>query len=199
MEDTCPRARSGPARAGTGSRRRIFSSEVTFWAFLFQVLCPGCACREVVRKVQAWPRGGHALAAGTAAYCMARACLPLAMLAGLFSTLAATLQRRVLDGERWRGRRRVKILDGTGFSMPDTPDTPANQKQWPQPGGQKPGCGFPLLRMAGLFCMGSGALLRYAFGSKHDQENHLAQRVLDGLDQGDVLLADRGLCWAHVR
>ena len=186
-----PKGALRPARAGTGSRRRIFSSEVTFWAFLFQVLCPGCACREVVRKVQAWSRGGRALAAGTAAYCMARARLPLAMLEGLFSTLAATLQRRVLDGERWLGRRRVKILDGTGLSMPDTP---ANQNRWPQPGGQKPGCGFPVLRMAGLFCMASGALLRYAFGSKHDQENHLAQRVLDGLDQGDVLLADRGFC-----
>jgi hypothetical protein len=122
---------------------------------------------------------------------MARARLPLAVLEKLFATLAATLERRILDGERWLGERRVKILDGTGLSMPDTP---ANQKRWPQPGGQKPGCGFPLLRMAALFCMGSGALLRYATGSKHEQENHLARELLGGLDQGDVLLADRGFC-----
>jgi hypothetical protein len=107
----------------------------------------------------------------------------------------------------------VKILDGTGLSMPDTPK---NQKRWPQPCGQKPGCGlplrrlrrvrsacdgtalsrhaFPLLRMAVLFCMGSGALLRYAFGNKHDQENWLCRGVLDGLEKDDVLLADRGFC-----
>ena len=66
--------------------------------------------------------------------------------------------------------------------------------------------------MAALFCLGSGALLRYAFGSKHDQEsersgesppififknsgqNHLARGVLGGLEKGDVLLADRGFC-----
>ena len=90
-------------------------------------------------------------------------------------------ERVQLLGHRWvaplvlgiLGERRVKILDGTGLSMPDTP---ANQRRWPQPGGQKPGCGFPVLRMAGLFCLSSGALLRYAFGNKHDQENHDAGR-----------------------
>lgn len=48
--------------------------------------------------------------------------------------------------------------------------------------------------MAGLFCLGSGALLRDAFGSKHNQENWLCRGVLDGLEKGDVLLADRGFC-----
>jgi hypothetical protein len=186
-----PKGALAPASSGANSRRRVFSVEVTFWAFLFQGLWPSCACREVVRKVQACWRGRKALAAGSAAYCMARVRLPLALLEKLFATLAATLERRILDGERWLGQRRVKILDGTGLSMPDTS---ANQQRWPQPGGQKPGCGFPVLRMAALFCMGSGALLRYAFGNKHDQENHLARGVLGGLEKGDVLLADRGFC-----
>ncbi len=186
-----PQGALAPARSGTNSRRRVFDVEATFWAFLFQVLWPSCACREVVRKVQACWRGRKTLAAGSAAYCMARARLPLAVLEKLFATLAATLERRILDGGRWLGEHRVKILDGTGLSMPDTS---ANQKRWPQPGGQKPGCGFPVLRMAGLFCLGSGALLRYAFGNQHDQENHLARGVLEGLEKGDVLLADRGFC-----
>jgi len=186
-----PKGALAPAMSGATSRRRVFSAEVTFWAFLFQVLWPACACREVVRKVQACWRGRKTLAAGSAAYCMARARLPLAVLEKLFATLAATLERRILEGERWLGERRVKILDGTGLSMPDTA---ANQQRWPQPGGQKPGCGFPVLRMAALFCMGSGALLRYAFGNKHDQENHLARGVLDALEKDDVLPADRGFC-----
>jgi len=186
-----PKGELTRAGSGTNSRRRVFTVDVTFWAFLFQVLWPSCGCREVVRKVQACWRGRKAFAAGSAASCMARARLPLAMLEGRFATLATTLERRLLDGERWLGERHVKILDGTGLSMPDTP---ANQKRWPQPGAQKPGCGFPVLRLAGLFCMGSGALLRYAFGNKHNQENHLARGVLDGLNQGDVLLTDRGFC-----
>jgi hypothetical protein len=188
-----PKASLAAAKDGAGSRRRIFSVEGTFWAFLFQVLSPECGCREVVRKVQAWWRGRRRerMSASTAAYCQARSRLPLATLGKLFAALAATLERRILDGERWLAGRRVKILDGTGLSMPDTLK---NQQRWPQPGGQKPGCGFPVLRMAGLFCLSSGALLRYAFGNKHDQENHLARRMLDGLEKSDVLLADRGFC-----
>lgn len=188
-----PKGSLSAAKAGANSRRRIFSIEATFWAFLFQVLSPACACREVVRKLQAWWQGGRKTraSANTAAYCQARSRLPLATLEKLFATLGATLERRVLDAERWLAKRRVKILDGTGISMPDTLK---NQQRWPQSAGQKPGCGFPILRMVGLFCLSSGALLRYAFGNKHDQENHLAKRVLDGLEKGDVLLADRGFC-----
>lgn len=208
-----PKGALAPAKGGANGRRRVFSVEVIFLAFLFQMLWPSCACREVVGKVQAWWRGRKAPAAGSAAYCMARARLPLAVLEKLFSTLAATLERRVLDGERWLGARRVKILDGTGLSVPDTS---ANQKRWPQPGGQKPGCGLPLRRLRRVrsayhgrryrvtrsrcsawlpsFTWAAMLLLRNAFGNKHDQENHLARGVLDGLEKGDVLLADRGFC-----
>jgi len=180
-------------KSGAHSRRRDWSLEVTFWAFLYQVLGPACACREVVRKVQAWckERRRRLVSSDTGAYCLARAKLPLELLGKIFAELAGTLERRMSGREQWLGQRRVKILDGTGLSMPDTPK---NQKRWPQPRSQKPGCGFPLLRMAGLFCMGSGAMLRYAFGNKHDQENWLCRGVLDGLEKGDVLLADRGFC-----
>ena len=43
-----------PKKKGAGSRERLFSPLVTFWAFLSQVLSPNSACREAVRKVQAW-------------------------------------------------------------------------------------------------------------------------------------------------
>ena len=43
-----------PKSKGVGSRRRLFSPLITFWAFLFQVLSPNAACREALRKVQAW-------------------------------------------------------------------------------------------------------------------------------------------------
>ena len=191
-----PKGMLGSAESGANSRRRLFSLEATFWAFLFQVLSPACACREVVRKLQAWWRGGRtkvatSMSGSSAAYCQARARLPLATLEKLFGALAATLQRRVQEAQKWLGERCVKIIDGTGFSMPDTV---SNQKRWPQMGGQKPGCGFPLLRLVGLFCLSSGALLRYAFGNKHDHENHLTRQILDGLESGDILLADRGFC-----
>jgi hypothetical protein len=41
------------------------------------------------------------------------------------------------------------------------PDTAANQLQWPQNSNQQPGCGFPQLKVVGLFCLQSGALLQW--------------------------------------
>ena len=188
-----PKGSLARSRKGANSRQRLFTTESTFWAFLFQVLSPQCACREVVRKVQAWWKasGKRRISTNTSAYCQARSRLPLATLFRIFTAVAATLQRRVLQREWWLGGRRVRILDGSALSMPDTP---ANQKRWPQLSSQKPGCGFPLLRLVGIFCLSSGALLRYAFGNKHEQENHLARQLLDVLEKNDVLLADRGFC-----
>ena len=89
-----------------------------------------------------------------------------------------------------RGRP-VKIVDGTGLSMPDTA---ANQGRWPQPTSQQPGCGFPVLKLVGLFSLSSGALLETATGSLHVHESLLFRGLWDRLKQGDVVLADRGFC-----
>jgi hypothetical protein len=52
-------------------------------------------------------------------------------------------------------------VDGTTVVMPDTP---ANQAAYPQPRSQKPGLGFPLCRVVGMLCLGSGAMLNAAIG-----------------------------------
>ena len=49
-----PAALLAPSAKGDNSRQRLYPLTLTFWAFLSQVLSPGSACREVVRKVQAW-------------------------------------------------------------------------------------------------------------------------------------------------
>jgi hypothetical protein len=69
--------------------------------------------------------------------------------------LAQQLEQPVGEDQLWLGRR-VKIIDGTSVSMPDTA---ANQRLWPQSSAQKPGCGFPLLKLVGLFSLQSGAVL----------------------------------------
>ncbi|WP_199349932.1 hypothetical protein [Nostoc flagelliforme] len=43
----------------------------------------------------------------------------------------------------WCGRN-VKVIDGSTVSMPDTVE---NQKEYPQPSGQKEGCGFPIAKI----------------------------------------------------
>src|SRR5258708_5726170 len=80
----------------------------------------------------------------------------------------------------WRGRP-VRLVDGTTVVLPDTP---ANQAQYPQSRSQKPGLGFPLCRLVGVVCLGSGAVLDVAMGpfrGKGGDERSLLRALLDTL------------------
>jgi hypothetical protein len=83
----------------------------------------------------------------------------------------------------------VKVVDGTTTSLPDTPK---NQRAYPQQGSQKPGCGFPLLKLVGVFSLSTGALLDYARGDKHQHELGLLHRLMHLFKAGDLVLSDRG-------
>ena len=137
-----------PTQAGVGSRQRLFSTQVTFWAFVAQILSPGTACREIVRRVEAgWREQGDDQPgpnASTSASCQARARLDPATLELIRAELCWSLERNVLTDERGLAGRPVKIVDGTCLSLPDTAE---NQTPWPQPSGQQPGCGFPVLKL----------------------------------------------------
>ena len=175
---------------GINSRQRTYPLNLTFWAFLSQVLSPGSACREVVRKVQAWHAQHRQTLpdSGTSAYCQARARLPLERLQELQATLVAKLHAQTPAADRWLGRR-VQVVDGTGLSMPDTA---ANQKAWPQPNTQKPGCGFPVVKIVACFCLASGALRHWVEGTLREHDCRLLQKLLACFERGDVVLADRG-------
>ncbi len=91
--------------------------------------------------------------------------------------------------------RPIKLADGTTVSMPDTP---ANQKVYPQISGQKPGVGFPIMRLVGLISLSCAAVLDVAMGpyqGKRTGENALLQQIVEALRAGDVLLADA--CYAN--
>ena len=175
------------ADEGLNSRERVFSVRRTFFGFLYQVLNPGCSCREVVRQIQALfalHRDGN-IDEGTSAYCQARARLPWDVLPRLRCAAAAHADRA---RQLWRGLQ-VKVVDGTSSSLPDTRE---NQRAYPQSRSQKPGCGFPLLKLVGVFSLSTGALLDYAKGNKHQHELGLLRRLLHLLQPGDLVLADRG-------
>jgi len=90
----------------------------------------------------------------------------------------------------WLGRC-VKVVDGTGLSMPDTA---SNQAAYPQSVSQKPGCGFPLMKRVGLFSLASGALLQFARGTQYNHDCQLFVQLWPHLLKGDVVLGDRGFC-----
>jgi hypothetical protein len=189
-----PKALLSRSAQGPNSRQRLFPPMVIFWAFLAQVLERGSSCRDALRRIGAWLHfenpAAPALSTNTGGYCQARARLADAQLEKIGDHLAGELQRRQPSSELWLGRS-VKIIDGTSASMPDTP---SNQAAWPQQSNQKPGCGFPLVTLVGLFSLGSGALLHLLEANKHVSEVLLARELWARLTPKDVALADRNFC-----
>jgi IS4 transposase len=182
-----PPALLAQADEGPNSRERVFTVRRTFFGFLYQVLNPDCPCREVVRQIQALfalHQDGD-VDEGSSAYCQARRRLPWDILPRLRCAAAAQAEKA---RQLWHGFY-VKVVDGTTTGLPDTPK---NQRAYPQPGSQKPGCGFPLLRLVGVFSLSTGALLDYARGDKHQHELGLLRRLMHLFKAGDLVLADRG-------
>lgn len=179
------------ADEGPNSRVRVYSLRRVFWGFLFQALNPLCPCREVVRQIQALLRlqDRGAIDAGTSAYCQARLRLPLELLQRLRHAVAAQAEKFVPSAQELWHDLRPKVIDGTTTTLPDTLK---NQRAYPQSRTQKPGCGFPLLKLVGIFSLASGALLDYAKGNKHQHELTLLQKLLDHFRPGDLAVADRG-------
>jgi hypothetical protein len=184
-----------PARTGEGSRRRHFSRVDIFWAFLGQVLRRGGSCRWALTRLQAEAitYGRRRPDDSTSAYCQARASLSVAWLEMLFASLNRWFAPRVKG--QWWGRT-VRVIDGTGFSMPDSPQ---NARRWDYPGGTKPGCGFPTGKLVGLFCLHSGRLLAFVQATCKTHDLKLARRLVCWLQRDDVLIADRGYCgWVFL-
>lgn len=177
-------------KTGSMSRRRIYSLENTFWAFLTQVLSADRGCKGVVRKMQSYAsaRGLKIPSSSTASYCTAREKLSHETLLAIFRH---TSSQKTLKGDGLLNGRRVVVADGTGVSMPDTK---ANQLEWPQMSVAKPGCGFPLARICACFSLETSLLLSYEISNKHDHELTLLRRQWDVLVSGDIFLGDKGFC-----
>jgi hypothetical protein len=181
-------------------RERIFSPLVTLATSLAQALDPDHSARQAVARLVA-----HRAAAGLAgcspdprAYRKARQRLPEAVWAELTRRTGRDLLRQAPAPWRWRGRD-VKVVDGTTLSLPDTP---ANQRAYPQSASQRPGLGFPVLRLVALFSLAVGAVLDVALGpyqGKQTGEPSLFRALHHHLGDGDVLLADRYFCgYCHL-
>lgn len=172
-------------------RERIYPPLETLRLFVGQVLSADRACQDVVgrRLSERIAYGQSASALNTGSYCDARRRLPVTLPMMLGATLGERLESMAPSQWRWRGRP-VKLFDGTTVSMPDTP---SNQRAYPQSYAQKPGLGFPIARMGALIGLASGAILGHrvaACEGKGTGEQSLMEHLLDHLNPGDVVLAD---------
>lgn len=177
---------------GPHSRARRWTLRLTFWTFLWQIAQAGTSCREAVRQATALCRNaGHPLPSPKdSPYCQARAAIPLEVMEDIHLALVGEAERAVSRGDLWCGRR-VQVVDGATVTLPDTPE---NQTRFPQQSVQRPGCGFPILRLTGLFSLATGLFTAWATGAWRDQELHGLNQLWDHFKPGDILLGDRGFC-----
>jgi hypothetical protein len=126
------------------------------------------------------------------AYCDARSRLPLAVL--------QTLSRRLCDAVRVMREadkksraedlfltHRVFVVDGSTFSMPDTPQL---QKEFGQPGSQKKGCGFPAAHLLAMFEVNTGMLIESIASPLRTNDLAKVAQMHPFLHPGDLLMGD---------
>jgi hypothetical protein len=166
----------------TSWRDRVLTPVTTVQLFLLQILHGNTACSHLPHL--------SGLRFSASAYCQARARLPLHFFGLLLTRLCTSAQSRISDEGRWHGHRTF-FVDGSGCSMPDTP---ALQDAFGQSTAQRPGCGFPMAHLLGLFHAGTGVLLKLVVAPLLTHDLAHVQAVHPSLRAGDVLVADRGLC-----
>ena len=176
-------------------RERLYPPTVTLSMFMRQALDADGSCQKAVNgwAAQRHAEGLSVQSVRTGGYCKARERLPVSMVTGLTHAVGELVSARAKAGWRWRGRH-VKLVDGTGISMPDTPQ---NQECYPQPSSQAEGVGFPLARVVGVICLATGAVIDAAMGpyaGKGSSELGLWRRLNTAFSPGDVMLADALYC-----
>jgi hypothetical protein len=175
-----------PARS---VRERPYSLHRTFWCFVWQMLNEHASCREVVRQLQAMLalNGGPPLDEGNSGYCQARLRLPLDLLESTLADTARAVDGLVAPAAFLQGRT-VKVIDCTTLTLPDTPE---NQKQYPQPKFQRPGCGFPIMKLMVVASLRGGTVLRTIRGTYFQHEMRLFHQVRPTLAPNEIILYDR--------
>jgi hypothetical protein len=136
------------------------------------------------------------------AWCQARARLPLELIERVQRMLVDDA-RRELDryddvGDqpyRWRGHR-IHVVDGTGDSMPDTPQL---REHYGVPAPCRAGLGFPTSHLLLLMDQRSGLFIGCLDSPMNTHDASVAPRAHAHLQEGDVLLGDGAFSgWAHL-
>ncbi len=173
--------------AGMAWHNSALNPIVTIQIFFLQILHGNTACEHLSHLA--------GLSFTAAAYCRARMRLDLAALCLLLERCVEQLQQDTFDTGRWLGHR-VFHVDGSSFSMPDTPEL---QAHFGQPGQQKLGCGFPTAHWLALLHVGTGMITKMLAAPLRTHDLSKTTQLHPELRADDVLVADCGFCsFAHL-
>lgn len=160
---------------------------VTMQIFFLQILHGNTAIEHLSHLTK--------LTFSASAYCQARMRIKLDVLYLLLERCVGQLQQEAFEHARWLGHR-VFLMDGSSFSMPDTPEL---QAHFGQPGNQKPGCGFPTAHWLAMFHAGTGMITKMLTSPLRTHDMSGAAILHPELGEGDLLMADRAFCsFAHL-
>ena len=178
--------RAACQEAGHLWRERKCGAVTTVHLFILQILCFNTAMTHLRLLAKT--------AVAAPAYCRARMRLPLEVFQKLLRRSATALSAAA-SSPRWCGLRPL-LVDG---SSTIAPDTPSSQKAFGQPGEQKPGCGFPVPKVLGLFDATTGLILELLAFPLRTHEQSKVWKLHPLLGSGDLLVGDRGFCsFAHL-
>ena len=173
-------------------RQRSFGHLPVFWAWLAQILEANASCQKAVGLIQSWYRssGLRVPSSGTSSYCRARGRIDLPFLHAIHLQVCQHLGSRVTRENQWHGFT-LKAMDGSSVQLMDTG---CNQEIYPQPSGQKPGCGFPVMGFVGLLNLSHGGWEHVETCPLTRHDSKAAASLSVHLSEGDLLLADRAFC-----
>jgi hypothetical protein len=131
------------------------------------------------------------------AYCTARGRLPLKLLQVMLRRICEVGGQQVAVTAQWLWKgHRLWHMDGSSFSMPDTPDL---QRRFGQPCGQRKGCGFPVAHILCLFDAASGLIQECILSPLRTHDLAHAGALHPQMRRGDILIADRAFeSFAHL-
>lgn len=180
----------------------LWNTGLTLWSFVGQVLQDGKqrSCNAAVTNATRYmlEHGMLPPSPDSGEYCRARHQLNAQVLRQLVRDITEQMSLSVPVHWLWLGKN-VKRVDGFTFTLPDTPE---NQKKFPQSKTQKPGVGFPLARACAVLSLADACINNVALGpyaGKETGETALLRNILDSFKPGDVLRADRYFCSFFMR
>lgn len=172
-------------------RQRVYTVPITLSLFIQQVLAKDRGCKETValfnrmRQLDQLPE----VSTNTTSYCDARMRIPLPLINTLVKRTADIATEKLTQDQLWFGLR-VLLVDGLVVNAPDTPE---NQQVYPQSQSQKPGLGFPQIRLCAAICLATGVVADVEYGpviGKKTGELTLFRKMFDNLKSGDLIVAD---------
>jgi hypothetical protein len=180
VDDACQQARYS-------WRQRLLSPLTTIQLFFLQILHGNTASSDL--------RHLSGMDFSASGYCQARMRLPLEVIQRVARRVIAAFAIVTEEVGLWHGHR-LWLTDGTGFSMPDTPELEA---YFGQPSAQKAGCGFPVASVLALCDASTGLVVDVLPRPLRVHDMSGIVYLHEQLCPGDVLVGDRAFCsYAHL-